>query len=244
MLLGRTSSTATAITAGTTAYQHNNILSGRNFTNYIYLWCSCNNSTNLHALSQEALMIYLGNLTSSQANLITIGAIACCCPQSNLLLWQLALQGFANRTAWICCTGNTHSLIYIGTARQWIADSTAQTGSSATKWLNLSRMVMGFVLEHNQPFLIFATNICINHNTASVDFLGLVQILQLALLPQCLHANNSQIHQGNITILASIEILSICQILIISLADRFCIIAILNIHQIYSCGKGSMTAMV
>ena len=189
-------------------------------------------------------MVNLRYLSGSQADLVAVGAIAGSSTQSNLLLRQLALQCFTDWTARISSTGYTHSLIYIGAAGQWVTDSTTQTGSSTTERLDFRRMVMSLVLEHNQPFLILAVDISIYYYTAGIDFLGLVQILQLALLSQCLHANNSQIHQGNIPVLASIELLAVSQVLIIGLLDRLRIIAILNIYQIHSSGKGSMAAVI
>ncbi len=174
MLLRGTSSTAAAITAGTSAYQYNNIISIRYLTDNIHFRGSSNNCTDFHTLGQEALMVNLCYLSGSQADLVAVGAIASSSTQGNLLLRQLALQSLANRTARISSTGYTHGLIYIGTARQWITDSTAQTGSSTAERLDFSRMVMGLVLEHNQPFLIFAVNISVYHNAAGIDFLRLV----------------------------------------------------------------------
>ena len=53
---------------------------------------------------------------------------------------------------------------------------------------------MGFVLKHNQPILGLAIHFDRYYDGASVDFLGLVQISQLTLLAQLLHADNSDIH--------------------------------------------------
>ena len=244
MLLGRAGSTATAITAGTAAYQHDNIIRRRNLADHVHLRSCCNYGTDFHALGQKALMIYLGNLSGSQSDLIAVGAVTGCCPQGNLLLRQLALQGLTDRTPRVSGTSHAHGLINIGTAGQWVADGTAQAGSSAAERLNLSRMVMGFVLEHNQPVLVFAINVGIDNDAAGINLVRLVQVLQLALLPESLHADNSQVHQGNIPFLTCIQILAVSQVLLVGILNRLAVIPLLNIHQINGGSKGGMTAMV
>ena len=194
VLLRRAGSAAAAITAGLTAQEDNDITCGRTLTAHRAAGRRTHNATDFHAFSNEFIMIIFLYMTGCQANLVTIGAIAGSGTNSNLALGQLARQGLAYRSARIGAAGDAHSLINIGTTGQGVANSAAKAGSGAAEGLDFRRMVMGFILKHNQPILGLAIHFDGYHDGASVDFLGLVQISQLTLLAQLLHADNSDIH--------------------------------------------------
>ena len=44
-------------------------------------------------------------------------------------------------------------------------------------------MIVRLVLEHDEPFLVLAIDICLDDNAASIDFLRFVEIFELALFP-------------------------------------------------------------
>ena len=245
MLLGRASSTAAAIATGLAAQQNNNIASCRTLTTHSTAGCSTHNAANFHTLSYEFIMIVFLNMTGCQANLVTIGAVASSSADSNLALGQLTGQGFAHGSARVSAAGNTHCLVYIGATGKRIANSTAKAGGSAAEGLDFGGMVMGFVLEHNQPVLSLAIHFDGHHDGASIDFLGLVQIVQLALLAQLLHPDNGNIHQCYRALgVFAINSVASSHIFIISLLYGLSEGAGNNVHILNLRHKGGVTAVV
>ena len=86
--------------------------------------------------------------------------------------------------------------MHIGTAGQGVPDAAADAGGRAAKGLNLRGMVVGFVLEHQEPVLVFPIHRCGNMDGAGVDLLALVQLREHPLLFQILGADGGNIHQG------------------------------------------------
>ena len=103
---------------------------------------------------------------------------------------------------------------------------------------------MGFILEHHQPFLRLAVDVRFHHNTARIDFLGLIEVIQLTFLTQGFHADDRNIHKGNISVFSGIEFFPVLQIFGISFGNAWRIIAFFNMHFIHGRSKGCMTAMV
>ena len=84
----------------------------------------------------------------------------------------------------------------VGSARQRIADTAADTGGRAAEGLDLGGVVVGLVLEHEQPVLLLAVHGGGDVDGAGVDLLALVQLGQQAAFFQGLGTDGGQIHQG------------------------------------------------
>ena len=123
------------------------------------------------------------NLASREANLVTIARIARGGGGHELALRELARQRFGNRTRGIGRAGHAHGL--------------------AAEGLDLGGMVMGFVLEEEQPVLIFAVHIDGHLHRAGVDFLRLIDILHNALGLEVLRANGAHVHEAHRLMLAA-----------------------------------------
>ena len=104
-------------------------------------------------------------------------------------------EGLRQRYGRVTRTGHAHRLINVGATGQRVADRTAEAGSRAAERLDLGRVVMGLVLEHEQPVLVVAVHECLHLNGAGVDLLGLVDILQVAALFEHLSRNRTHVHQ-------------------------------------------------
>ena len=244
MFLRGTGGPAAAITAGTPAHEHDDITGSRHFPYHIGLRCSGDYRADFHALGHVAFVVNFPYLPRSQTNLVAVGAVASSSAQGDFLLGQFARQGVLEQAARVSSTGDAHGLIDIGTAGQRVADSTAQTGSGTTERLDFRRMVVGFILEHHQPILFFAVDICFHHDGAGIDFLRFIQVCQLAVLAQGLHADNRNIHQRHITVFSGIEFFPVLQVFRISLGNARRVITLGNLHFIHRRSKGGMTAVV
>ena len=58
-------------------------------------------------------------------------------------------------------------------------------------------MVVGLVLEHEQPVLVVTVHERLHFNGAGVDLLGLVDVLQVAALLEHLSRDRTHVHQRN-----------------------------------------------
>ena len=190
-------------------------------------------------------MIVFLHVAGCQADLVAIGAVACSRTDGDLTLRQLARQGFADGCARVGAAGYAHCLINIRASGQRIADSAAQAGGRTTKGFNFCRMVVRFVFEHHQPFLRLAVHLNRNDDGAGVDFLGLIQILQLTLLAQLLHADYGNVHQRYRAVsILTVNLVTCGHILVIGLLYRLGIGSGDNIDILNLCHKGSVTAVV
>ena len=99
-------------------------------------------------------MVYLLDITGCQTDLVTIRTVTVCRLAHQLLLRKLARDRVFHGNRRICRTGHTHCLIYIGTSGKRVTDSAAETCRSAAERLDFSRVVVGLVLEHEEPVLV------------------------------------------------------------------------------------------
>ena len=92
-------------------------------------------------------------------------------------------------------------------------------------------MVVGFILKVYQPFLCHSIDFHRHHNTAGVDLVRNLQILQFPLCPKLLHSQKRQIHQADkLIITAFIKNLSVSQILVVGILNRSLVKAICNLY--------------
>ena len=140
-------------------------------------------------------MINLVYETGSKTDLVAIGGVARSSCLAQLALRQLVFEGLRQRYGRVTRTGHAHRLINVGATGQRVADRAAEAGSRAAERLDLGRVVMGLVLEHEQPVLIVAVHECLHLNGAGVDLLGLVDVLQVAALLEHLSRDRTHVHQ-------------------------------------------------
>ena len=157
--LGRTSCATNAITTSAAAEKDDDIAIFRTLAADVALRSGAYNSTNLHAFCNVAWVVELRNLARSKANLIAVAGITCSRRANDGALGKLSRKGLRNRNSWICGAGDAHCLVDVATARKGIADRAADTGSCATKRLNLGWVVVSLVLEEEEPVFVVAVNV-------------------------------------------------------------------------------------
>ena len=153
------------------------------------------NRTDLHALGHIAGVVDLVHLTGGQADLVAVGRVAGCGGGDELALGELALKRFGHRHGRIGGAGHAHGLVHVGTAGQRVADAAADAGGRAAERFDLGGVVMRLVLEQEQPVLVVAVHIHLHLDSAGVDLLGFVEVLQNAVLLEPLRADRAHIHQ-------------------------------------------------
>ena len=194
--LGGAGSAAAAVPSGLASQQDHHVPGNGGFSADILRRRSADHCADLHALCHIARVIDLGNMAGGKADLVAVGAVAVGCPYRDLTLGQLAGDGILHRHQGICRAGNTHRLVYIGAAGQRIPDGASQTGCRTAEGLDLGGVVVGYVLEHEDPVLFPVFGVHLDLHGACVDLLALVQIRQLAVRLQLPYSYSGHIHQG------------------------------------------------
>ncbi len=198
VLFGGACGAAAAVTAGPSAHQDNGIARGRIFPQHVFAGDGADNGTEFHSLGQKTFVVQLRHLSRSQANLVPIGTVAGRRSGRYLALGQFAGKSVFNRCPGVGTACNTHGLVNVSSSGKGVSNSPSQTGSRAAERLYLGRMVMRFVLEHNQPFFLLAADISFDHNAAGIDLLRFIQVVQEPSFLQLLHTHQGNIHQANI----------------------------------------------
>ena len=219
MGLGGAGGTAAAVTTGGAAQQDHHIAGVGALPADIFRRSGGDDSADLHALGGIAGVVDFVHNAGGQTDLVAVGGIACGGGGDNLPLGQLAGDGLGDGLQGVGCAGDTHGAVDIASAGQGIPDSAADTGGSTAEGLNLRGMVVGFVLEQQQPGLGNAVHGDIDLHGAGVDFLGLVQLGQLAVGLQMAHSHGGQIHQTD-GLVTTTQSLPGCQILFVGLLQQ------------------------
>ena len=194
--LGRTGSAADAVTARAAAQQDDLIPCYGTLTHHVFSRRGSHHCAALKALGNVTVVIDLGNVTGGKTDLVAVGGVAGSGSLGKTALGQLALQSVGKGGAGIAAAGKAHGLMDIGATGQRIADAAADAGGSAAERLDLRGMVVGLVLEHQQPFLVLTVHIGGEADGAGVDLLALVQFGELTALFQRLSADGGDVHEG------------------------------------------------
>ena len=159
MCLGRAGCATNAIATSAAAEKNDDVAIFWALAANVTLRSCAYNSTNLHALCNVAWMIEFRNLAGSKTNLVAVAGITCSCRANNGALRKLSRKRLGNRNGWICGACDAHCLVDVAAARKGVADCATNTGSCATKRLNLGWMVVSLVLEEEKPVFVFTVNV-------------------------------------------------------------------------------------
>ena len=238
MRFGGTCCTAAAVTACFAAQQDDHIAVFGTFSAYVFSRSRCDNRTDFHSLRNITGVIDFIYLTCSQTDLVTVGAVTCCCSLNDCSLRQFAGDCFGYGFQRVSCTCYTHSGVYIGTAAQRVTDRTAYASSSTAERFDFCRMVVCFIFEQQQPFLCFAFHINVDFYCTSVDFFRFIQTVQFAFFFQQFRSNCTDIHQ--VDGFCSADCFSCCDIFVIRILQQF----IFKCNAVDCCQECCMTAVI
>ena len=229
MLLRRARRTAAAVAARAAADEHDDVTGRRALAHDVILRCSRDDGTDLHALRHVALVVDLADLARREADLVAVRAVASGSAERDLLLRQLARQRLAERTARISSARHAHGLVDIRAARERVADGTAKAGGRAAERLDLRRMVVRLVLEHDEPVFLLAADVRLDDDAAGVDLLGLVEVIEQSLLAQRLGADDGDVHQRDRAVRRlAVERIAVFLVLAVGRRQRWGEVAVLN----------------
>ena len=186
---------ADAVAAGAPAEQDHDVAGDGALADHIFRGDRADHGADLKVLGDVAGMIDFTDLTGRKADLVAVGGVSGGCGAGELPLGELAGNGLGDRHAGVAAAGDAHGLADVGAAGEGIADAAADAGGRAAEGLDLRGVVVGFVLEHQEPVLLFPADRGIDVDRAGVDLLALVEIAEQAALFEDLRADRRKIHQ-------------------------------------------------
>ncbi len=217
--LGAAGGAANAVATGATAQKHDDVTRGRALAAHVLCRGGTHHGADLHALGHIARVIELVDLAGCQANLVAVGGVTRGGRGDQLALRQLAGNGVGHGNQRVRRAGNAHGLVHVAAARERVTDSAADAGGRTTEGLDLGRVVVGLVLEEEEPVLVRAVDVHLHLDGAGVDLFGLVQVLQLARVCEPLGAQRAHVHERDGT-LGAAELVAHRQVARERLLDR------------------------
>ena len=245
MHFGRTGRTADTIAPGTSSQQDDDIARIRSFPDHGFARSRAKHCPNFHSFCCIVRMIDFFYQTCRQPYLISIRTVSVCGLPHQLLLWQFSFHRLFHGNCGIGCPGHAHSLIYVSTSGKRITDCPAQAGCGTAERFDFCWMIMCLILKVHKPLFCFTVNLHRNYNTARIDFIRFLLVLQLSFLFQLPHSHQSQIHQAYKFIISSFEdFFTVSQIFFICSYNRLFIISFTKSYVFQFCGKCSMAAVI
>ncbi len=195
MGFGGTRRTADAVPAGAAAQQDDHVAWVGALPADIFRRSGGDDRADFHALGGVAGMVNLIHNAGGKADLVAVGGIASGGGGDDLPLRELTGNGLGHGGQGIGRAGDAHGAVDIAPPGQGVADGAADAGGRAAEGLDLRGMVVGLVLEEQQPRLGNAVHGDVHLHRAGVDLLAFVQLRKLPRGLQMLGGDGREIHQ-------------------------------------------------
>ncbi len=192
----RAGGAADAVTAGAAAEHQDHVARLRPLAQHLPLRHRAHHGADLHPLGRIARMVDFPHVRGCQSDLVAVARIAGRGLARNHPLRQLAVHRLAHRLPDVAGAGHAHRLIHVGAARERVADGAAQAGRSPAERLDFRGMVVGLILELQEPFFGFPVHVHVDDDAAGVVFLALLLVIQDSFVLQIAGADGSQLHQA------------------------------------------------
>ncbi len=197
MRLGGARRAADAVAAGAPAEKDDLVARGRALAAHVARRGGAHDGADLHALGDVAGVVELAHLAGREADLVAVGGVAGRGGAHELALRQLALERLARGDGGVGRAGDAHGLVDVAAPRQRVADRAADAGGRAAEGLDLGGVVVGLVLEEEEPVLVGPVDVDLHLDGAGVDLLRLVEVGEDALVLEVLGADRAHVHEGD-----------------------------------------------
>ena len=243
MLLGGAGGAADAVAAGAAAQQEDDVAGSRALAAHVGRIDGADHRAYLHALGGIAFVVYLTDVRGRKSYLVAVAGISSGGLAADHALRKLAGDGVGDPGADVAGASDAHRLIDICASGERVADGAAQTGRRAAERLDLRRMVVGLVLELEQPLLLPAVQVYVDVDAAGVVLLTLLEVIELAVGAQPAGSYGGKLHQAEALVLAAELLAHVAEhiegILELTLHERLVHRNLLNLGS-----ESSMTAVV
>ena len=142
-----------AVPAGVAAQQDDHVAGVGALPADIFRGGGGDDRADLHALGGVAGMVNFIHNAGGKADLVAVGGIASGGGGDDLPLGQLAGDGLGHGSQRVGRAGDAHGAVDVAPPGQGVTDGAADAGGRAAEGLDLRGMVVGLVLEQQQPRL-------------------------------------------------------------------------------------------
>ena len=184
-------------------------------------------------------MVELGDLAGGEADLVAVAGVSGGSGGHELALRELALERLRDGDGGVGRAGHAHGLVHIATAGERVADGTADAGGRAAEGLDFGRVVVGLVLEEEEPVLVFAINIDRDLHGAGVDLFRFVKAGELARVLEPLGAERAHVHEAD-GLLVAAELMAHLHVAVEGLLHH----GVVDLDLVEHGAKGGVTAVV
>ena len=237
--LGGTRRAADAVPAGVAAQQDDHVAGVGALPADIFRGGGGDDRADLHALGGVAGMVNLIHNAGGKADLVAVGGIARGGGGDDLPLGQFAGDGLGHGGQGIGRAGDAHGAVDIAPPGQGVADGAADAGGRAAEGFDLRGVVVGLVLEEQQPRLGDAVHGDVHLHRAGVDLLALVQLGKLPRGLQMLDGDGREVHQAD-RLLAAAKGVPGFQIILVGLLQQ----GVLKGHVVENGAEGGVAAVI
>ena len=196
-----------------------------------------------HPLGGVALVENLLDEPGGEPDLVSIAGVALRCLSRDDFLGEFSGQRLGYRFPDITCPGHAHSLVDVTASGKRIPDRAAQAGCRPAERLDLRRMVVRLVLEHQQPAFDRPVFIHVDEDAAGVVLFADLQVVQFALLSQVPGPDRGYVHEVQALLLAA-KFLAQFQIEVERLLDVFLDKGLFDPDLLQFGHEGGMAAVV
>ena len=175
--LGRTRGAAAAVAPRFAAEQDDDVARLRLFAVHHVALCPADDEARFQPLRLVAGIVHFVYDTRRKPDLVAVGRKSRRSRFGDDALRKFAGKGVLYLFARICRTRHAHRLIDIRPARKRIADSAAEAGGRSAERLYFGRVVVRFVLEHDEILFHLAVYLRIYADGAGVYLVGNIQIV-------------------------------------------------------------------
>ena len=241
MGLGGAGRAADTVASGAPAQKQDDIACLRAFADDVFGRSRADDRAAFQALGDIAFMVDFGDQSGRQTDLVAVGGVAGSSCLGKLTLRQFSLQGIFHLRPRIAAAGVAHRLMDIDTSGQRVTDTAADTGRRAAEGFDLGRVVVGLILEHEEPVFLLAVDLRFDMDGTGVDLFRFIDLRAETALLQGLGTDRRQVHQRDRTFgIGTVDFLAQFLITVIGSFD----FRVFDLDVFQNGREGRMTAVV
>ena len=196
VFLGRACGSADSVPAGAAAEQQHHIAGSRALAAHVGSFDGSHYGTYLHAFGSVAIGVDFPHVGGCKAYLVAVAGVSSRSLAADHALGKFAGNRIRHAGGDVPRSGHAHGLIDVGTAGKRVAYCASEAGGGSAERFDFGGMVMGFVLELQQPLLGLAVHGGVDEYAAGVVLFALLLVVQLAVGLQPAGADGCEFHQA------------------------------------------------
>ena len=191
-------STADAVATGSPAHQDYRVSGGRRAANHLVRRGGAHHRAAFQALGPVARVVHLANQGAGQAELVSVAGIALGGAPGDEVLGEFSGPGSSGGgEPRIAAAAHPQGLVHVHPSRKGIPNRAAEAGGGAAVRFDFRGMVVGFVLEREEPGAALTVDKGVHLQGAGVDFFAELPVIEAAPAPGLPGGDGGEVHEGS-----------------------------------------------